>query len=165
MGLPPDRPHHYVRAVFYAAVALFMFVLPSASVALALADGGHGSTFAVVGTWFVFWAVGARLLTAGIRQVIRPDLTSEGILGISGREAWLLVRELGFANIGIGAVGILSLWTPSWRPAAALAGGLFLLAAGVMHALKPQRDTEESVAMISDLAIGALMLAYVLWSW
>ena len=119
----------------------------------------------VVGTWFVFWAVGVRLLTAGVRQVVKPGLTSEGILGIPGREAWLLVRELGFANIAIGTIGILSLWNAGWRPAAALAGGLFLVAAGVLHAVKSHRDTEENVAMVSDLVIGLLMLVYVAWQW
>lgn len=150
--------------MFYAAVLLFMLILPTGSVAIALTDVGHASAFAVIGTWFVFWAVGARLLTAGVRQVIKPELTSEGILGIPGREAWLLVRELGFANTGIGLIGILSLWNAGWRPAAALAGGLFLLAAGVLHAAKKHRDTEETVAMVSDLAIGMLMMAYVIWS-
>jgi hypothetical protein len=151
--------------MFYAAVGLFMVVLPAASTGIALADGGHGSTMAVVGTWFVFWAIGVRLFTAGVRQVVKPGLTSEGILGIPGREAWLLVRELGFANIATGCVGILSLWNAGWRPAAALAGGLFLLAAGVLHALKTSRDTEENVAMVSDLAIGLLMMTYVISQW
>ncbi|MCZ4499147.1 MAG: hypothetical protein JWQ74_1700 [Marmoricola sp.] len=151
--------------MFYAAVGLFMVVLPTGSVVVALADGGHGSTMAVVGTWFVFWAVGVRLFTAGVRQVIKPGLTSEGILGIPGREAWLLVRELGFANIAIGSIGILSLWNAGWRPAAALAGGVFLLAAGALHLVKKHRETEENVAMVSDLAIGLLMLAYVLTRW
>lgn len=141
--------------MFYAAVLLFMLILPSASTAIALADGGYdGGAMAVVGTWFVFWAVGVRLSTAGIRQVVKPGLTSEGILGIPGSEAFVLVRELGFANIGMGAIGILSLWNPGWRPAAGLAGGLFLLAARALHALKGHRDTEETVAMVSDLAIG-----------
>jgi hypothetical protein len=151
--------------MFYAAVGLFMVILPSGSVAIALADGGHGSTLAVIGTWFVFWAIGVRLFTAGVRQVIKPSLTSEGILGIPGREAWLLVRELGFANIATGSIGILSLWNAGWRPAAALSGGLFLVAAGVLHAIKKHRDTEENVAMVSDLAIGLLMLVYVVWQW
>jgi hypothetical protein len=28
----------------------------------------------LVGRWFVFWAVGARLLLAGLMQVARPEL-------------------------------------------------------------------------------------------
>lgn len=151
--------------MFYAAVFGFMLVLPVASTAIDLANGSDDAVMAVVGTWFVFWAVGARLFTAGIRQVIKPGLTSEGILGIEGKQAWLLVRELGFANIGMGLIGLLSLWTEGWRPAAALAGGIFLLAAGIFHALKKHRDREENIAMVSDIAIGALMLAYVLWNW
>ena len=151
--------------MFYAAVGLFMFVFPVASVAIDLNNGGDEKTMAVIGTWFVFWAVGVRLFTAGVRQVIKPGLTSEGILGIPGHEAWLLVRELGFANIATGLAGILSLWNPGWRPAVAFVGGFFLLAAGILHAIKKHRDVEENVAMVSDLAIGLLMLAYVVWLW
>ena len=151
--------------MFYAAVGLFMVVFPGVSVAVDLANGGDEPFMAVVGTWFVFWAVGVRLLTAGVRQVIRPGLTSEGILGIPGHEAWVLVRELGFANCATGLAGVLSLWNETWRPAVALVGGLFLLLAGVLHLSRGHRDTEENVAMVSDLAIGVLMLGYVVWTW
>ena len=97
--------------MLYAVVVLFMVVLRSASVGIALADGGHGSTMEVVGTWFVFGRSAYVSFTAGVRQVVKPGLTSEGILGIPGRQAWLLVRELGFANIATGAIGILSCGT------------------------------------------------------
>ncbi|WP_432477446.1 DUF6790 family protein [Nocardioides sp. GXQ0305] len=149
----------------HAAVGLFMLVLPGASVAVDLGNGGDEPVMAVVGTWFVFWAVGVRLLTAGLRQVVRPGLTAEGILGVTDRRAWVLVRELGFANVAIGAAGVLSLWAAGWRPAAALAGGLFLLLAGAQHLTRSHRNGEENVAMVSDLAIGVLMLGYVAWAW
>jgi hypothetical protein len=151
--------------MFYAAVALFMFVCPAASVVIDLANGTDESTVAVVGMWFVFWAVGVRLLTAGARQVIKPALTSEGILGIPGRSAWQLVRELGFANLSLGLIGVSSLWRDDWRAPAALAGGLFLLLAGLEHVPKKTRSTEENVAMVSDLVIGLMMLGYVVSQW
>ena len=53
--------------MFFAAVGVFMVVCPLASVGIDLASGGDESTMSVVGTWFVFWAVGVRLFTAGAR--------------------------------------------------------------------------------------------------
>jgi hypothetical protein len=66
--------------------------------------------WAVVGKWWVFWAVGVRLLSAGIRQILQPRFTSETILGIKGAEVLMVVRELGFANAAIGTVGVASLF-------------------------------------------------------
>lgn len=118
----------------------------------------------VIGTWFVFWAIGIRLFTAGIRQIIQPRLTAEGILGIKDKMSWQLVRELGFANLGIGLIAILSLWVPEWRLAGAIAGGIFFLAAGIEHIRKKERNFEENVALGSDLLIGVIALIFVLWS-
>lgn len=99
--------------MFVAAVTLLMFVCPALSVAVEVSvNNDHGALIDVVGKWFVFWAVGVRLFTAGMRQIARPGLTSEGILGIEGHAAWQLVRELGFANVAIGSIAVVSLWHP-----------------------------------------------------
>ena len=110
----------------------------------------------------MFWAVGVRLLTAGARQIIKPGLTSEGILGIKGREAWQLVRELGFANVSIGLVGVVSLWKPSWRIPDAIVGGLFLLLAGIEHLPEARPHHGGEPRDVLDLAIGVLMGVYVI---
>lgn len=139
-----------------------MFVFPVVSIVIDLLLGNNDTGLvAIVGQWFVFWAVGVRLLTAGVRQIIKPNLTSEGILGIKSKEAWQLVRELGFANVAIGLIAIISLWIAAWQPAAALAGGLFLLLAGIEHIPKKHRSLEENIAMGSDLFIGLLLFAYL----
>lgn len=89
--------------MYIFAVAFFMFVFPVVSIVIDLLLGNNDTRLvAIVGQWFVFWAVCVRLLTAGVRQIIKPNLTSEGILGIKSKEAWQLVRELGFANVVIG---------------------------------------------------------------
>ena len=140
-----------------------MCILPAVSVVVELIVNKHpGALIDLIGTWFVFWAVGVRLFTAGLRQIVKPGLTSEGILGIKGHAAWQLVRELGFANVSIGLVAIVSLWVTAWQPAAMLAGGLFLLLAGAEHIPKKQRNLEENIALVSDLAIGVLMVVTLL---
>lgn len=149
--------------MYIFAVAFFMFIFPLASIVLeVLINKNPASAVDLVGKWFVFWAIGVRLFTACLRQIAKPELTSEGILGIKGKEARVLVRELGFANVAIGLVGLISLWHTQWQSAGALAGGLFLLLAGLTHSKNKQRNFEENIAMISDLAIGLLMLFLVL---
>jgi hypothetical protein len=148
--------------MYIAAVTLFMFLLPLLSVLTEIVvNKNHTALIALIGKWFVFWAIGIRLLTAGIRQVIKPGLTAEGILGIKDKSSWTIVRELGFANISMGLAGIISLWQLSWRPAVALIGGLFLLLDGAQHMTK-KRNFEENVAMYSDLAIGITMALYLM---
>jgi hypothetical protein len=146
--------------MYLAAVAFLMFIFPILSVLIeVVAHKNHASLVILIGKWFVFWAIGVRLFTAGLRQVIKPGLTAEGILGIKGKQSWLLVRELGFANVSIGLAGIISLWKPEWRLAAALVGGLYLLLAGFAH-IPRKRNFEENVAMYSDLVIGFIMAVY-----
>jgi hypothetical protein len=148
--------------MYILAVASLMFALPIVSIVIELATNKNpASLIDLIGKWFIFWAIGVRLFTAGLRQTIKPALTSEGILGIKGKEAWQLVRELGFANTSIGLVGIISLWNTQWRTAGALAGAIFLLLASTEHLLKNNRSFEENLAMYSDLFIGLLMATYL----
>ncbi len=152
----------YTIIMYLVAVSLFMFLLPTISILSEIVvNKNHAALLALVGEWFIFWAIGIRLFTAGIRQIIKPGLTAEGILGIKDKSSWIIVRELGFANTSMGLAGIISLCQPSWRPAAALIGGLFLLLDGVQHMTK-ERNFEENVAMYSDLAIGIIMTIYLI---
>jgi hypothetical protein len=147
--------------MYLASVSLFMFLLPILSIITeVVANKNHAALITLVGKWFVFWAIGIRLFTAGVRQIAKPGLTSEGILGIKGKEVWVIVRELGFANVAMGLAGIISLWKPEWRIAVAFIGGLFLLLDGVFHT-RNKRNFEENVAMYSDLFIGIVMAVFV----
>ncbi len=143
--------------MYYITVASFMFALPLLSVAV---EGGisRALDISMVVKWFVFWSVGWRLLLAGARQVAQPGYTAREILGLKSSETHVLVRELGFGNLALGAIGILSLWVPSWRLAGALAGGLFYGMDGVAHALQKHRNRLENVAMTSDLFAAVVLL-------
>jgi hypothetical protein len=68
------------------------------------------------------------------------------------------VRELGFANLAIGAVGALSIVASGRMFAGALAGGIFYGLAGMGHAVRGRRATVEDVAMTSDLFVAAVLL-------
>jgi hypothetical protein len=148
--------------MYYVVVATLMLAFPVVSVAIEAARFSTGVDAVLVGKWFVFWSAGWRLLLAGVRQIAQPEYTAREILGLQSSESWTVVRELGFGNLALGIVGVLSLWLPSWQLAAALAGGLFYTLAGINHALQKHRNRLENVAMVSDLYVGLILLGVCL---
>jgi hypothetical protein len=145
--------------VYLLIVGLTMFVLPVGSVVID-ANATHGPWLWLIGKWFVFWAVGARLLLAGLRQYFQPSFTSRDIMGIESPEVFVLVRELGGANAASGIVGLLSLGVPTFVLPTAIAGGLFLAVAGLEHVRSSHRGRNETVAMVSDIFVAAILLGY-----
>jgi hypothetical protein len=144
--------------MYYIVVATLMLAFPVLSVAVEAARFSTAIDSILIGKWFVFWSVGWRLLLAGVRQIAQPEYTAREILGLQSAESWTVVRELGFGNLALGIVGVLSLWLPSWQLAAALAGGLFYAFAGINHVLQKHRNRLENVAMVSDLFVGLILL-------
>jgi hypothetical protein len=140
-------------------ITAFLFVLPCASIGMEAWLGGVPSWLALIAKWFVFWAVGVRLFLAGVRQMVQPAYTARVVLSLKGEESLFVVRELGMANTSIGLAGLVSLALPAWRPAGALAGGVFYLLAGIHHARTKGRGRLQNVAMGSDLFVGILLLS------
>jgi uncharacterized protein DUF6790 len=140
-----------------------MLVFPVASIGLQAVLAEHGVvSMLLVSRWFVFWAVGVRLLLAGLRQIVQPRYTAEKILGITGQDSLLLVRELGFANVAMGSAGVLSLWYPQWVLPMSIIGSIFYGLAGINHAMDTHRNALQMVAMVSDLFAAAVLAACVL---
>ena len=75
-------------------------------------------------------------------------------------QAYLLVRELGGANLASGVVGLASLAMPSFVPPAALAAGIFYAVAGIEHVRSKHRGTNETIALVSDLFIAVVLLGF-----
>lgn len=148
--------------MYLLTVVLLMAVLPICSIlAEALIFKGSTDLFLLVGKWFVFWAAGVRQFTAGIRQIARPQFTAEGIFGIKNRAPWPIVRELGFANLSMGVLGVASIAISGLTRPAAIVSGLFLGIAGVAHLLRRERNFAENVATVSDLFLFAVLLFYL----
>ena len=137
--------------MYFAAVVLLMLIFPLVSVIAEAAFSSHspGIVF-LAGRWYVFWAVGIRLFIAGARQVIQPQFTAEEIFGIRDRASFAIVREVGFANLSMGILGICTLFRAGWVVPAALAGGLYYGLAGMGHIPRKARNVKEYTAMISD---------------
>jgi hypothetical protein len=119
----------------------------------------------ILGKWFVFWAVGGRLLVAGVRQIVNPRYTAEVILGIRAPEAQLIVRELGFANTALGITGLGSLIRPGGLLFTAIAGAVFYGLAGVNHALHGPRGRLQTLAMVNDLVACVILAVFSVYGW
>lgn len=112
--------------------------------------------------WFTFSGVGLRLFTAGLKQVFQPSFTSQEIFKITDKNCFPIIREIGFGNLCMGTIGLLSLFFASFRQPAAVAGGLYLGIAGVQHAIKPQKERTEVFAMITDLYMFIVLCALMI---
>lgn len=147
--------------MYYSVVLLLMLALPVLSIAIEGAMGGATSITTSMVKWFAFWSVGVRLFLAGLRQTLQPKYTAEVLLGLDGTDVLFVIRELGFANLAIGTLGLSSLVVDEWRLATALVGGVFYGLAGINHLFQPHRTRLENVAMLSDLFAAAVLLGLV----
>ncbi|MBU2552230.1 MAG: hypothetical protein KKB20_27715 [Proteobacteria bacterium] len=140
--------------MYLSIIILLMFVCPIVSIVVeAFFFRGTPGISLLIGKWLVFWAVGIRLFSAGLRQVVTPEFTAEKIFGIEGAQPLVIVQELGFANISLGLLGIVSIFNLIWISPAAIAGGLFHGLAGLRHLTRKKRNFSENWAMLSDLFI------------
>jgi hypothetical protein len=147
--------------MYVVIVALTTLILPVGSVLLAAGANPAADFTGLVGLWFVVWGVGVRLGLAGASQVLRPDATARGIFGLKGDGALAIVRELGFANLAIGIVGLLTLLHPAFVLPAAIYATLFYAAAGLLHLHQTERGLNETAAMLSDLFMAAALGGFI----
>lgn len=148
--------------MYILMIILMMFVFPILSilVELFIFHSAAGIVF-LIRKWFVFWAVGIRLFTAGLRQSTNPKFTVQQILGNKGDEPLQIVQELGFANLSMGVLGIICLLNGNWIMPSAIIGSLFYGLAGIRHIFSKERYLLENSAMTSDLIISAVLLLYL----
>jgi hypothetical protein len=149
--------------MYVAMLFALMIIFPIASIAIEALVHNHGVLSVVMlGKWFVFWAVGARLLIAGLRQIAQPRYTAEAILGVRDADATLIVRELGFANAAIGSVGVAGIFFAGWAAPLTVIGAIFYGLAGMNHALHGKRSKLQNAAMISDFFAAAVLVTICL---
>ena len=144
-------------------VSAITFLLPVISAYIEVfSNNSQSFSFELIGKWFIFYAVGLRLLLAGIKQTTNPAFTAKQIFHIEGSESFPILRELGFANLCFGLVGLISLFMPQWRVVSAFASGLYYGLAAVGHVLEKSKGTNEKFALVTDVIIFILLALYFL---
>lgn len=145
---------------YIISVSLMTFVIPLAGFFAEHFLQNSTLTFDLLCKWFIFSAVGLRLFVAGIRQSANPAFTAREIFHINGAESFPIVRELGFANICFGLVGLISLVKPGWRIISAFASGMYYFFAALLHIVKKPASINEQIALWTDLFIFVVLIAY-----
>lgn len=155
-----DQPNLY----YITSIIVLTLVLPVIGWISEHNPSTRISTYEVFSKWFIFSAVGLRLLFAGLKQVKNPEFTAKQIFHLNTSESFPILRELGFANICFGLVAIVSLFKPEWRIVSAFASGLYYGLAGVQHFLKKTAGINEKFALWTDFIIFAYLLIYFIIS-
>jgi len=141
-----------------------MIFLPALSVIIDLRFNHYDNALILmIGKWFIFWAIGIRLLTAGLNQILRPGFTAESIFHLNNKESFVIIRELGIANTCSGLAAIISIFVSQWRIPAAFIGGLFLGIAGLQHLIRKPDNPNELIPMISNMFIFIIMAIYLIY--
>jgi hypothetical protein len=152
------------RLYVYLLMNILLFlILPLVSILTQIYFEQETPGWVLIGKWFVFWAVGIRLFIAGISQSSNPAFTA-GIFQMKTKESFVVIRELGFANISLGVMGILSVINDNWRAIAAITGALFFGLAGIQHLFKEKETGKEWIAMVGDLFVAIVLMLYLLFT-
>ncbi|TPG39928.1 DUF6790 family protein [Flavobacterium pectinovorum] len=145
---------------YFIGVTLMTFIIPIVGFMIEAFMKNIPFTFIVFCKWFIFSAVGLRLVVAGIQQSVKPAFTAKEIFHIKSSDSFPIIRELGFANLCFGLVGIISIYKPEWRIVSAFASGLYFGIAGLQHLIKKPVSANETYALWTDLLIFIVLLAY-----
>lgn len=139
--------------MFEGSIILFFYILPAISIIINLMSGEDKFIADTIVKWCVFWCVGLRLFTCGLKQALQPSFTANDIFGAYDEKAYPIVRELVFANICTGICGIVSLFNEKFRMAAIMIGGLYYLLALLQHLFRKEKNATEVFVTITDLSI------------
>lgn len=149
--------------LFEIFVILFFYVLPMGCILFERMINPDTDLWAVMIKWFVFFGVGLRLVTCGMKQAISPGFTAKAIFELEDSKSYPLIRELGFANICTGLCGILSLVYINFRITALFIGSIYYGLAFLQHAIRKEKNNTELFVTLTDLSIVLeLLLPFVM---
>ncbi len=147
--------------LFEVSVILFFYILPIVST-YAEYSFTENSVSKIFLKWVVFWGIGMRLFTCGIKQIIQPSFTAMNIFEIEDKKVNVIVRELGFSNTVIGVCAIFSLNSSSFRAATCFIGIGYYLLSFLQHFLKKSKNHTEWFVTVTDFTI-VLELILAVW--
>ncbi|MDX2276747.1 MAG: hypothetical protein NW206_14960 [Hyphomonadaceae bacterium] len=149
--------------MYFITVVALTFLLPVGFTIWELIVAPGANVVLSFGKWTAFFAVGVRLFIAGLRQALQPNATLRQSFDIEDAAPAPIVQELGFANLAMGAMGLLALLHPLLTFAAALMGGLFYGLAGLKQGLSKQRNFDRNLSMTTDLWAFVVLALYAGW--
>lgn len=156
--------HEKVNPFYLAMNIALLFVLPTLCIITEIVKEEIPLHWTLVGKWFIFWAAGIRLFTAGIKQASNPEFTATEIFKLKGRESLVIIRELGFANISLGTMGMLSLINEHWRLLGAIASSIFFGLAALQHFSREPTSINEWIALVYDSVVFIVLALFCVFT-
>lgn len=143
---------------------VLIFLLPFVSILIEHVAMQTPLNWNLFGKWFVFWAFGFRLFTTGIKQASDPASEAVKTFKLNGKNVYVIIRQLGFANISLGILGILSLINNQWRQIGAISGISFFGFAVLNDISQKVKERGDIITMIWDTITSLVMLLYLLFT-
>ena len=112
--------------------------------------------------WFIFWGLGIRLFFKGVKLASTPQFTGLSLSSFKNRESYLLLLELGFANMALGSMGILSVINDQWRLIAAIGGAIYFGLSDMLRVIKKPGGRHELVALIYNIVVLVGLAGYLI---
>ena len=142
---------------------LFLFVLPILCILYEYSFGSYSNLPRVMLKWNVFWGVGMRMFTTGLKQIFSPEFTCKEIFEVEDEKCFAVCRELGFANITMGLCAMISLILKEFLYGGAFLGLTYFGVAIAQHILRSSKNgTEKFVLMADAVAILELLVPMIL---
>lgn len=102
--------------------------------------------------WLCFWVIGFSAISVGVMQAFNPSYTAD-LLHVNMSD-FIIVQELGYAQLGIGIVALLSLKWVQFKKPAVIAYGTFIFGCTVIHFLRFSAiDLGEIISTLNDIWI------------
>jgi len=149
------------KQVSWLLYIALVFVLPLLSAGVEHYIDHSLQTIQMIGKWFVFWTTGIYLFASGVRQASNPEFTGMSIFRLSSRESYVMMKQLGFANMALGAMGILSVINDQWRVIAAITGGLYFGLGSSLYLFSAPAGKNQLVTQLYYWMVSAGLLAYL----
>lgn len=119
------------------------------------------NTKAISLKWFAFWVIGVGALITGLMQSLNPAFTA-GLLKLQSND-FIIVRELGVAQIGMGILGLLTVKNLNYRKPAAIVYGIFIFGCTLIHFTRISIiSSGEIAALVTDVWIVVVSAAQVI---
>ena len=111
--------------------------------------------------WLVLWVIGVGALITGLMQALNPEYTAN-LLQIEAND-FIIIKELGYSQIGMGILGLLSIKSSYYKKASAIVYGLFIFGCTLNHFTRISIvSAGEIVSIVSDIWIVAVSLGEVI---
>jgi hypothetical protein len=148
-------------AMFTVWCIALLFVFPIVSAAFESRFDQVVLNWPTYWKWFIFWSVGIRLFFKGVKLASTPQFTGLSLSSFKNRESYLVLLELGFANMALGSMGILSVINGQWRLIAAIAAAIYFGLSDMLRFLKKPGSLHELVALLFNLLVFAGLVSYL----